>query len=155
MSEEIHCEVLRITWPDWSSVSDESKENMWQVLSQRVEDGEAPSRRGFVGTTRFEDIIAGFFAHEGRRLGVQYDEDWNKEDREAAEFEHLFFSLVLSHGQVILQRKRIGREFLTPQNLAEPCPELLCEHGDDYVDVLRFERLVGHDRLVTAADLLR
>jgi hypothetical protein len=113
VSEEIHCEVLRITWPDWSSVSDELKEGIWQVLSQRVEDGEAPNRRGFVGTTRFEDIIAGFFAHEGRRLGVQYDEDWNKEDREAAEFEHLFFALVLSQGQVILQRKRIGREFVT------------------------------------------
>lgn len=113
MSEEIHCEVLRITWPDWSSVSDELKESIWQVLSQRVEDGEAPSRRGFVGTTRFEDIIAGFFAHEDRRLGVQYDEDWNREDREAAEFEHLFFALVLSQGQVILQRKRIGREFVT------------------------------------------
>jgi len=113
MSEEIRCEVFRITWPDWSSVTDELRENIWRVLSERVEDGEPPNRRGFVGTTRFEYVIAGFFAHEDRRLGVQYDRDWHRENREAAEFEHLFFALVLDQAQVILQHKRVGREFVT------------------------------------------
>ncbi len=113
MSEEIRCEVFRISWPDWSLVTDEIKENIWQVMSQQVEEGEPPSRRGFVGTTRFKDIIAGFFAHEDRRLGVQYDRYWNREDREAAEFEHLFFALVLGQAQVVLQHKRVGREYVT------------------------------------------
>ena len=82
MSEEIRCEVLRITWPDWASVTDEIRESIWQVMSQQVENGEPPNRKGFVGMTRFEDIIAGFFAHEDRRLGVQYDTYWNREDKD-------------------------------------------------------------------------
>jgi hypothetical protein len=113
MSEEIRCEVFRISWPDWSLVTDEIKDNIWQVMSQQVEEGEPPNRRGFVGTTRFEDVVAGFFAHEDRRLGVQYDRHWNREDREAAEFEHLFFALVLGQAQVVLQHKRVDREYVT------------------------------------------
>jgi hypothetical protein len=52
-------------------------------------------------------------SHEDRRLGVQYDMDWRREERVGEEFEHLFFALFLSEGQIVLQRKRLGREFVT------------------------------------------
>jgi hypothetical protein len=113
MADKIHCEVFRITWPDWSAVTQERKENIWEVVKEGIEDGESPSRRSFVGVSRLDDVIAGFFAHEDQRVGVQYDNRWKKQQTTDEEFEHLFFALVLDQGLVVLQRKRVDREFVT------------------------------------------
>lgn len=113
MPEEIRCEVFRITWPDWSSISKECQEQIWEVIEHGVSEGEPPSRMGLVGTSRHEDVVAGFFACEDLRTGVQYDGDWRKQQQEGAEFEHLFFALILEPGQIVLQRKRIDRDFVT------------------------------------------
>jgi hypothetical protein len=82
-------------------------------MNQGIEDGLPPNRRSFVGINRLGDVITGFFAHEDRRIGVQYDSHWIKQERSDEEFEHLFFALVLDQGQVVLQRKRVDREFVT------------------------------------------
>lgn len=66
-----------------------------------------------MGVSRNEHTIAGFFAHEDIRQGVQYDRKWTKEQIEGAEFEHLFFALDLEQGRVILQRKRIASDFVS------------------------------------------
>jgi hypothetical protein len=113
MVPTIRCEVFRVTWPDWSTVTNERKGSIWQVMSEGVEDGLPPNRRAFVGINRLGHVIAGFFAHEDRRIGVQYDSHWTKQVQSGEEFEHLFFALVLDQGQVVLQRKRVEREFVT------------------------------------------
>ena len=81
MDAPIHCEVFRITWPDWSTVTDARKVSIWQVMNQGIEDGLPPNRRSFVGINRLGDVITGFFAHEDRRIGVQYDSHWTKQER--------------------------------------------------------------------------
>jgi len=113
MAEKIRCEVFRILRPDWSSVTEEKREEIWRAIRQGVEDGEPPKRKGFVGVRCLDDVIVGFFAHEDLRMGVQYDRDWTKKEHRREEFEHLFFALVMDQGQVILQRKRVDREFVT------------------------------------------
>ena len=97
MATEISCEVHRIVFPKWSSVSDDRKEAIGEILQNDYFVEEHPDRKGFVSLTKIEDVIAGFYAHEGERQSWQYDDMNQISIQRNIEFEHIFFALFF-HG---------------------------------------------------------
>jgi hypothetical protein len=53
-------------------------------------------------------MIGAYFAHEGLKQGIQYDNEKNlMQPPDAFFFEHLFFILFMDHGQLLLQQKKV------------------------------------------------
>lgn len=87
-------------------------EEVWTQLVHRMRSSEwfgtEGKRSGFINVIRHRGMIGGYFANEGTRTGVQYDD--NKEQIEPEpfySFEHLFFVLFEDRAQLLLQSRNI------------------------------------------------
>ena len=88
------------------------EQSKWDNLYERMqvdEWGVANGRRiGVVRSLYTSNTIAGYFANEGRKRAVWYDD--NKEEIEPTpfySFEHLFFVLFLDTAQILIQSRNI------------------------------------------------
>lgn len=108
MPKEAKCHLWNIISPTWFNVAP----NKWDEIYAQLENsgwyGEEGARFGFVSVIIAGPMVAGYFAHEGTREGVQYDKNKNPVQPENPYFfEHIFFILFLDYGQILLQDKRI------------------------------------------------
>jgi len=69
--------------------------------------GDAGKRYGYVETSVRQEVLAGFFAHEGHKTAIQYDDQKQLEDRATESFEHLFFAIFTDTSQLLLQHRNI------------------------------------------------
>ena len=70
--------------------------------------GNLGQRMGLVHIIRLNGVIGGYFAHEGQKKGIQYDDQKNPTPTSPYySFEHLFFVLFEDTSQVLLQSIRV------------------------------------------------
>lgn len=84
---------------DWANVVEKMQDSGWF--------GDMGERYGFVSILTRPEIITGFFAHEGRKSGIQYNENKQPSDTATDSFEHLFFAIFTDTSQLLLQHKNI------------------------------------------------
>lgn len=84
---------------DWFDIVDQMNKIEWF--------GEMGQRYGFVSSLTSPNLIIGYFAHEGQKLGIQYDDDKNAFDASTEAFEHLFFAIFPDTSQLLLQHRNI------------------------------------------------
>jgi hypothetical protein len=109
-SERIPCEVWEIVFPDWSRIDKEKQESIWHVLNTWSEFvGSESSRKGFAPQIkRVGDLVAGFYIQEGLRESLQGgDTPESLRHGQQANFEKVFFALILDLGYVVLQSKKL------------------------------------------------
>ncbi len=102
------CYLHDIVDPDSSTITDAHWEQVFSIMRESSWYQPKGKRMGFVSLTRRNSMIGGYFANEGRKKGVQYDD--NKEQLEPPpfySFEHLFFILFEDTGQLLLQSRNI------------------------------------------------
>lgn len=102
------CYLKNILVPDWTFVLPKH----WQAIYETIQEpgwyGKEGSRYGFVSVIREGPMIGAYFAHEGLKQGIQYDDEKNpRKPSNAFFFEHLFFVIFLDHGQLLLQQKNV------------------------------------------------
>ncbi len=101
------CRLHDIIDPDPSHIPS----SKWIDISEQMETsgwfGELGQRYGFVSTLARPESISGFFAHEGKKSGIQYDEDKQPTDTSTESFEHLFFAIFTDTSQLLLQHKNV------------------------------------------------
>lgn len=106
--KKMPCDVFQIVHPDWSRIDEESRGAIWETLRDMYDFiGIKPSRKGFVGVNRVANIVAGFYVQEDLREGLRGDRPEALTRSQDANFEKLFFALVLDAGHVILQRTKL------------------------------------------------
>jgi hypothetical protein len=84
----------------------------WLKIERLMEEsgwtGESGQRFGVVDITRHDVLLAGLFANEGLKGGVQYDENKQPiEPEKLHSFEHLFFTFFTDTSQLLLQQRNI------------------------------------------------
>jgi len=104
------CDVYQITFPNWPQLHQAAKDRFGAVVlrqAQRDFFGAAPGRRGFTGLQQVDNTIAGFYVQEGLREGLEGNSPTELSPIANANFEKLFFAVVLDVGYVILQRRKL------------------------------------------------
>jgi len=105
---EAKCYLRNIIVPDWTYVLPKHWQAIYETIQKPGWYGKEGSRYGFVSVLREGPMIAAYFAHEGLKQGIQYDDEKNPvEPSGAFFFEHLFFVIFLDHGQLLLQQKNV------------------------------------------------
>jgi hypothetical protein len=70
--------------------------------------GSPGNRMGIVKAELYANMIGGYFANEGRKKAIQYDEKKESvEPKPFYSFEHLFFVIFLDTGQILIQARNI------------------------------------------------
>lgn len=107
--DPMRCEVFEIT--GWNNISIEKKQAISRIF-QELDTffGQAPFRRGFSGINKSHDgnTIIGFYVQEDLREGLEGSSPDQLKRQERANFESLFFGLVVDVGHVIIQRTTIS-----------------------------------------------
>jgi len=107
--KKMPCDVLEIVHPNWNRIDKESRESIWETLRDMHDFiGIQPSRKGFIGVNRVANMVAGFYVQEDLREGLRGDSPEVLTRSQDANFEKLFFALVLDAGHVILQRTTLS-----------------------------------------------
>lgn len=101
------CYLYDIVDPNPTSVSSGVWMRVLDMMRTTGWFGEPGERYGFVSTTAHAPLVTGFFAHEGSKTGIQYDEDKRPTDTSTESFEHLFFAIFTDTSQVLLQHRNI------------------------------------------------
>ncbi len=106
---KLHCDILQIVHPDWKLVDEAARESIWGTLRD-MEDfiGTKPNRKGFAGVNRLANTIAGFYIQEDLRIGLKGDAPESLTHSQDANFEKLFFALILDAGHIIFQRTTVS-----------------------------------------------
>lgn len=107
MSSEASAHLYDIVDPDPQSVSLDSWQKILDSMKKSHWFGQLGHRFGFVSTTSYKNMIAGFFAHEGQKQGVEYDEKKTPSEFRINSFEHLFFVIFTDTSQLLLQHRNI------------------------------------------------
>jgi hypothetical protein len=106
-SQEAHCHLYDIIDPDPSILT----ESVWGNIQNNMDSpgwfGEIGNRIGFISTMRFENIISGFFANEGKKRVFQYDDHKLLIGDPVYLFEHLFFAIFIDTSQLLIQHRNI------------------------------------------------
>ena len=100
LSDIINIDVSKATTEKWQKLFSEMSSSGWY--------GREDNRVGFINLAQGNGIIAGYFANEGRRKAVLYDNQ--KEEVQHPpynSFEHLFFGIFQDTAQVLIQSRRI------------------------------------------------
>jgi len=107
--KSINCDVWQITFPEWERVSPEIREKFWEVLRDWSSfEGPPKGRQGFAGIRRNENIIMGFYLQEDLRTGLEGENPAELRQSQDANFEKLFFAIVLDVGHIIIQRTNLS-----------------------------------------------
>lgn len=94
--------------PDPDSITHDHWQSLARLMTSSRWSRRPGQRIGFVNTVRSSRAIGGYFANEGQKKGVQYNE--NKEPTTSEpyySFEHLFFVLFEDTAQLLLQTIRV------------------------------------------------
>jgi hypothetical protein len=97
-----------ITNIDPMAIESHKWEKLFLNMQSRGWSGTPGYRMGIARSARFANMIGGFFANEGRKRAIQYDE--KKEEIEPSpffSFEHLFFVIFLDTAQILIQSRNI------------------------------------------------
>ncbi len=91
-----------------SAIDEDNWEKLFDNMSKSGWYGTEGQRKGFMHVVRDRGIIAGYFANEGRKKAILYDN--NKEQLDPPlyySFEHLFFAIFEDTAQILLQSRNI------------------------------------------------
>jgi hypothetical protein len=105
---EARCYLYDIVEPRPATIKSDHWLGIERLMDESGWAGELGRRFGVVDVARHDVIIAGLFANEGPKRGVQYDE--NKQPIEAEKlnsFEHLFFTIFTDTAQLLLQQRNV------------------------------------------------
>jgi hypothetical protein len=103
-----NCYFYDIIEPSPENLGSDVWLNVHQLMERPSWFGKYGSRYGFVSTLIHGNILAGFFANEGRKRGIQYTDDKKPLDPDAFySFEHLFFAIFVDTSQLVLQQRNI------------------------------------------------
>lgn len=101
------CHLYDIIDPEPDAVRPEVWQQIQQQMNQSKWFGEQGKRTGFVSVIQSGVLVAGFFAQEGQKRGIQYTDDKIPVDAPLFSFEHLFFAIFMDTAQLLLQHKNI------------------------------------------------
>lgn len=101
------CKLYDIVEPRPNTVTAAKWLDVYERMSHSGWFGELGQRYGFVYVVTRQDLIGGYFAHEGQKTGIQYDEQKQPEPASAETFEHLFFAIFTDTAQLLLQHRNI------------------------------------------------
>lgn len=104
---EAKCILYDMVDPDPSVIEIDDWHNVAQQMEARDWLGKTGHRFGFVTTLTSNNLIIGFYAHEGKKKGIQYDKDKNEYDASTDAFEHLFFAIFPDTSQILIQHRYI------------------------------------------------
>ena len=94
--------------PDLTMIKADKWDQLYELMVTSDWFGDFGSRIGFVHVAKLEGVIGGYFAHEGPKKGVQYDDKKNpKPMTPYYSFEHLYFVLFKDTSQLLLQNIRV------------------------------------------------
>lgn len=99
--------LYNIVDPDPEAMTHDRWLSLSHLMASSGWTGRSGQRMGFVHTVRSNGTIGGYFAREGQKKGIQYDD--NKEPKildPYYSFEHLFFVLFEDTTQLLLQSIR-------------------------------------------------
>lgn len=102
------CILYDIVDPDVQSLKDEHWSSLFTSFEESTWIVKEGQRIGIVNPIRHQGVIAAYFANEGIKETVQYDD--NKEQIDVPptySFEHLFFALLEDPPQFLIQRRNI------------------------------------------------
>jgi len=102
------CHLYDITEPNPESLAQDIWINVKELMNRPSWFGEKGGRIGFISTITHKNLLAGLFANEGRKRGIQYTDDKRPIDAEHFySFEHLFFAIFMDTSQLILQHRNL------------------------------------------------
>jgi hypothetical protein len=105
---EARCYLYDIVEPRLTTIRSDHWLEMQRLMDKSRWAGQPGHRFGVVEVVRHDILIAGLFANEGLKRGVQYDEDKQPIEAEKLEsFEHLFFTIFTDTAQLLLQQRNI------------------------------------------------
>ena len=104
---DVTCHLYDIVEPNASSLGNETWNMVLTELERSQWFGKFGQRYGAVNTVYRGQLLVGFFAHEGQKLGVQYDENKKPVTQSSITFEHLFFAIFSDTSQLLLQHRNI------------------------------------------------
>ena len=103
---KIHCGFYEIFGPNWEKVDSERALQIMSLMEKPEMMGEELSLFGFVGTSRADNAIGGFFAIQYQNALRHYDKVKRLDIKNDAPFERLFFIFFPQSGKLILQNKK-------------------------------------------------
>lgn len=103
-----NCYLYDIIEPNPFNLRIETWRQVLKTMQEPRWASEHGERIGFVETLEYHGLIAGYFANEGLKRGIQYSDD----KRPVAidnftSFEHLFFAIFVDTSQLVLQHRNI------------------------------------------------
>ena len=109
--DPMRCEVYEIIIPPWEKIANDQKHAIARAFQETTDFfGRERSRRGFKGVTQSNEgnVIIGFYVQEDLRQGLEGSSPDELQPTTRANFEKLFFALVLDTGHIVIQRTTIS-----------------------------------------------
>jgi hypothetical protein len=104
---EAKCYLYDLVVPEPETIRAETWNRTWAQMEESKWVGERGRRVGFVSVIQHVGLIAGFFANEGQKRGIQYNDDKQPINAATFSFEHLFFLVFTDTSQILLQHRNI------------------------------------------------
>lgn len=107
-ASKIHCDFMEIYGPDWANLSREQIDCLIEVIQRGEMLGTEGDLRGFVGTTRHENVLGGFFAVQYPDARLYYNKTKEASQVQDTPFERVFFMFFAHTGKLVLQNRKFA-----------------------------------------------
>lgn len=106
MPEKIHCDLLEIIGPDWTSMNQTKTQCVIDQIKNMELLGEDGEMYGFVGAANSGNVVGGFFVIQFPAEFIEYDRRKERSLDRRNPFERIFFVFFPTSGKLLIQNHR-------------------------------------------------